>query len=110
MKLTPFEAAFERVALRILKRHEKALQARLDLAYSRAVAQAVEYLEAKTSPAVKANKTRKQIAAFREACSFSLKMLILIGDKADVNTAADLLAVQNKLAAVLKTVDEDKPQ
>lgn len=63
MKLTPFESSIERVALRILKRNQKEIDKRVNEAYARAVGQAVEFLAAKTSPAVKANKTRKHMKA-----------------------------------------------
>lgn len=65
MKLTPFESAIERVAERIIKKHRKDIEAQVVLFYNRAVGQAFEAIEAKASPAKKANQTRKRLDAIK---------------------------------------------
>lgn len=70
LHLSPLEQAFEKAAVRILRKHAKEIESAATLFYTRAVGQAVEHLDAKINPAKKANKTRKQIAALRATLGY----------------------------------------
>lgn len=102
MKLTPFETAIERVAERIVRKNRKELEAHLKMLYSGAVSQAVEFLQAKTSPAVKANKTRKEIARLKAALHHVTGNLERLKAQGSSPTTEQFEALQNFIADALE--------
>lgn len=106
MKLSPLEKAIESACVRILKIHKKELDAYVTLAYQRAVGQAVEFLEAKTSPAKKANATRKRERSLRNELSYIAATLKIISLNKDADLQADLEKLIHKAETILKMTDK----
>jgi hypothetical protein len=106
VKLSPLETAFEKAAERILRKHKKDLEAYVTLLYTRAVGQAVEFLEAKTSPAKKANATRKREGLLRNELSYIAATLKIISLNKDADLQADLEKLIHKAETILKVTEK----